>query len=826
MKIKKKKKFPQVPKVEEDDEDLEALRIAALRTVGAKSKAEIPRIRQPALLPEPVQTWADYQPCPTYDNQRRDWHRYFRNDRQPRQNGVRKDNNKFVWKNPMFDRERRAKYNRCTSLQNAYHPSRVNKNLIEIIPMEQDKGTTAIASNASTVKQMKIENESAQISKYDRYKDEESASEEEDTKESCSGRPTIATPKCERLERNESDYSANELETDEQSNLASDGPFVGATDDDDDDDENSNDSTPHSPSSSRTVDEEVDCDVLVMHDVEEENSLDRLIAEMENDVKCDITEKDEKKLSAEKQETNERKESSATKKSGPHSDICGDKNGAMVSTAIPSSNKNESRSISPRPVQKSLRKRQRSLSPKPQQWNKSPTRRSPRRSPRRIPLPPKKGPRESPRARSPPRRGSPPGSRFDMRERSPKIFEPSRRSPMRRNSPRERSPKVFESSRRSPIRRNSPRDRSPKAFEQRRSPRGRASTRPISRSGSPRHTKIVRSRSPRQSPVRISPRGRSPPERRRRSPIDCARKRKRTPTPVKLDDTTTTTPTTTTTSRTIKRGEASPVRKQSSSPDTAIQSADPILEARRRKFENVKLIDPINDNKKIKITKKEDIAKKMDLEEQETIDEEYSELCLTDDYLFDAFEVENIESDEESPPNPVPVLVVPVVERIEKDKTKKKNKHKKRSKELYKIGKNLRGELPLSVRINERKIEKGAPGDEGDDLRVEISRRRAEKLNRGTRIDSAQARLLQTAVKGVVNEYVNVFLFFTFSPFSRYNNIFLRFFTELRRKMPRPDINRNERIQSQDESLYSHAQYQQQQQPYPILMVSPTQDNI
>lgn len=42
--------------------------------------------------------------------------------------------------------------------------------------------------------------------------------------------------------------------------------------------------------------------------------------------------------------------------------------------------------------------------------------------------------------------------------------------------------------------------------------------------------------------------------------------------------------------------------------------------------------------------------------------------------------------------------------------------------------------------------------DEEADLRTELSRRRAERLNRTVPIQSA--RLLQSAFKGVVNEYV------------------------------------------------------------------------
>ncbi|XP_017888254.1 uncharacterized protein LOC108629855, partial [Ceratina calcarata] len=104
------------------------------------------------------------------------------------------------------------------------------------------------------------------------------------------------------------------------------------------------------------------------------------------------------------------------------------------------------------------------------------------------------------------------------------------------------------------------------------------------------------------------------------------------------------------------------------------------------------------------------------------------------------------------------------------EKERSSKKKKKRDKELYQVGK-LKSELPLSERIGKDKkckkrkdhISDGSSEDmeaifedlvvdKESDLRTELSRRRAERLNRTVPIQSA--RLVQSAFKGVVNEVV------------------------------------------------------------------------
>lgn len=254
----------------------------------------------------------------------------------------------------------------------------------------------------------------------------------------------------------------------------------------------------------------------------------------------------------------------------------------------------------------------------------------------------------------------------------------------------------------------------------------------------------------------------------------------------------------------IYKREASPTRKNASSPDIVRSKAkqrettaskggskdsnettsnDPVLEARRRKFECNKPIDPIHDNKKIKLSKRENANKKIDVPEEpepvnspkvqksSKVSDEYedaaeTDLCLTDDYVSEV--LEDVVSGESSPTNTVSVCVDMVPIKVEKERSKKK---KKRDKEIYQVGKLKSGELTLSERIaketkcKKRKDRVASPVDssperatvvedltvdEEGDLRTELSRRRAERLNRAAPIQSA--RLLQSAFKGVVNE--------------------------------------------------------------------------
>lgn len=205
--------------------------------------------------------------------------------------------------------------------------------------------------------------------------------------------------------------------------------------------------------------------------------------------------------------------------------------------------------------------------------------------------------------------------------------------------------------------------------------------------------------------------------------------------------------------------------------------SDPVLEARRKKFESTRPIDPVNANKKIKLSKKHTTNMKVESSETteiplsgrkanktlEEFDVQQMDICLAASYEFEEFE-EVVE-------NTSPTIITSSVntcidvepQKTEKEKSMKKKK--KRDKELYQVGK-LKSELPLSERIGKDKkykkrkeinSEEGIDAifediavDEEGDLRTELSRRRAERLNRTVPIQSA--RLVQSAFKGVVNE--------------------------------------------------------------------------
>lgn len=204
-------------------------------------------------------------------------------------------------------------------------------------------------------------------------------------------------------------------------------------------------------------------------------------------------------------------------------------------------------------------------------------------------------------------------------------------------------------------------------------------------------------------------------------------------------------------------------------------TSDPVLEARRKKFESTRPIDPVNANKKIKLSKKHTTNTKVDSSEGtevplrktnktlEEFDVQEMDLCLAAaGYEFEEFE--------EAVENTSPTIITSSVntcidvepQKMEKEKSLKKKK--KRDKELYQVGK-LKNELPLSERIGKDKKCKKRKEivseenvdtifedivDEEGDLRTELSRRRAERLNRTVPIQSA--RLVQSAFKGVVNE--------------------------------------------------------------------------
>lgn len=205
--------------------------------------------------------------------------------------------------------------------------------------------------------------------------------------------------------------------------------------------------------------------------------------------------------------------------------------------------------------------------------------------------------------------------------------------------------------------------------------------------------------------------------------------------------------------------------------------SDPVLEARRKKFESTRPIDPVNANKKIKLSKKHTTNTKVEPSEGTEIQlsarkanktvEEYDvqemDLCLEVDYEFEECE----ETAENTSPSTFTSTINTCID-VEPQKTEKEKsskKKKKRDKELYQVGK-LKNELPLSERIGKDKkckkrkdivpepdvdaIFEDITIDEEGDLRTELSRRRAERLNRTVPIQSA--RLVQSAFKGVVNE--------------------------------------------------------------------------
>lgn len=207
---------------------------------------------------------------------------------------------------------------------------------------------------------------------------------------------------------------------------------------------------------------------------------------------------------------------------------------------------------------------------------------------------------------------------------------------------------------------------------------------------------------------------------------------------------------------------------------------DPVLEARRKKFESTRPIDPVNANKKIKLCKKYTASTKVEAPEAMEIQlsgvrkinkssDEYDvqevEMCLETSYEF-----EELEGTADASPGAITSSINTCIDvepqKVEKEKPSKKRK--KRDKELYQVGK-LKNELPLSERIGKDKkckkrkeIVSDGPSedvdaifedlaiDEEGDLRAELSRRRAERLNRPVPIQSA--RLVQSAFKGVVNE--------------------------------------------------------------------------
>ncbi|XP_032662572.1 serine/arginine repetitive matrix protein 1-like isoform X2 [Odontomachus brunneus] len=780
---------------DDDDEDLETLRMVALQSIRAKDTT---RNRQP-ILPQVTQvSRIPYKQRPIRRN-------YYNNRIPQRQNG------------------------------NVYYQSPRNPNLIAIVPVDEPSPLQQIET-VCPVKiektESKVEPCSQEISKFHRFKDNGSASEDEDMKE----QKNTTSVKTEVIAKEEPKEPLVKMEIQEEitESLQKNG--------EDQEEDNGNDD---------------DDDILLMADLEEEDSLERLMDEMEREMNVGKPlEKKEKKSSKGEGKNLTRHEEgnkSFDQRTKLDENCSGKKDRNNVATASSLTTvKSERRSISPHTANRVNQKR-RSLSPKSRSRKKSP-RRSPRRSP---PRQSRRSPRESMRYRSP--RRSP--SRYSPRPRSPKLSprrSPNRtssmkRSPPRKLSPRGRSPKLSSRSRsprpqrsRSPrrlSRSKSPRPRTPKIRSRSRSPQLSRSRTPRfspQRLSSPPHrspkSKSPRSPSRRLSPRRLPSRSRSPglsPLRRgssrlqspktsprrtpRRSPWSSPRnsprlsspRRRRSPkwSPKELSRKHGLRSATPDNPTGLHVRESSPTFKSSTTPEiprlkskqkeesyerpvTTVETMkepvevinDPVLEARRKKFESTRPIDPVNANKKIKLCKKYTVSTKV--EAPETIEvqlggirkinkssDEYDmqdvDLCLETSYEFEELEG----ADDESPSaitSSISTCIDVEPQKVEKEKPSKKRK--KRDKELYQVGK-LKNELPLSERIGKDKkckkrkdIVSDGPSedvdaifedlaiDEEGDLRAELSRRRAERLNRAVPIQSA--RLVQSAFKGVVNEVV------------------------------------------------------------------------
>ncbi|XP_011332230.1 serine/arginine repetitive matrix protein 1 isoform X2 [Ooceraea biroi] len=776
-------------KIEDDDEeDVEALRLAALKSLRKKEsvckKAALSQVQK--VLPQVTSS------------------------------------SRFPYKNP-WPMKKNFYNNRVQQKQNGnlYYHNHRNPNLISIVPLEEPMPFQQ-AQVACPIEKTEQSVESPQeISKFHRFKDSGSASEEEDTKDHKSVVITVKTEVVVKEETEESMEAENQEETAE--NLEKDESNQGEDCNDDDD------------------------DVLLMADLEEEDSLERLMDEMEREMNDGNKPSEKKKSSKGEAKVAEKTDDgkSCDQKARLEESGKKERNNATTSSLSVAVKVNR-RSISPHVTTRVSQKR-RSLSPRSRTRKKSPRRsplrrspvrqlkRSPResryRSPRRSPLSrysPRPSPRRSPNRtikRSPPRRLSPRGRspKLSPHSRSPRPHRSRspRRSP-RSRSPRPRSPKVSRSrsprlsrSRSprylSPLR--SPRSKSPRLSPRRSLPPRRLRSRSRSLAVSPARRGSPRLRSPKGSPRRTPPRLRSPrpssphrspwssprhsprlSPRRRRSPKWSPKEsRKHGPRSVSPDSrneyvkdpspTFKGTPT-----PELPRGKAKQkdeaYERPAATTETAKESVetvnDPVLEARRKKFESTRPIDPVNANKKIKLCKKHTANTKVEPAETTDIQlgstkklnktvEEYSvqeaDLSLEANYEFEDFE----EAVENTSPSAIsgPVNTCIEVEPPKKEKEKSTKKKRKRDKELYQVGK-LKSELPLSERIGKDKkckkrkevvaeedadtVFEDATIDEEGDLRTELSRRRAERLNRTVPIQSA--RLVQSAFKGVVNEVV------------------------------------------------------------------------
>nr|XP_050867685.1 serine/arginine repetitive matrix protein 1-like isoform X1 [Vespula vulgaris] len=739
---------------DDDDEDLEALRLAALQSLRTKDTLhnKRPSLTQlQKVVPQVTQIAR-----PSYKPQRLPRRAHFHNRLQQRQNG------------------------------NLYYPSPRNPNLIAIVPVDEHSELQNIeVTPAVNVEKTDIHADikAAEESKFHRYKDSGSGSEEDDQKGHTNNLPQL---------KGES-VKTSSIENEDATKQKENQPEVIDDSQKNEEEEDINDD---------------DDDILLMADLEEEDSLERLMDEMEREMNVDKPiEKKEKESNKKDSKQGDENIIQEAKKNEENSNRKENNNHA---TSFTINVRCERRSVSPH-ISSGVSQKRRSLSPKSRSRKRSP-RRSPRRSPlRQI----KKSQREMTKYKSPVRRS--PHRKLSPRIRSPRL-SPHSRSPKLLRS---RSPRILSRSRSPPRPTRSPKitSRSPRLTRSRSPIRLSPQTRSRSKSTSPRRlspSKRVspRSRSPGFSPRRGSPRRMSPPKisprrspwssprnsprlspRRRKSPKVSPKElpRKHGPCSVSPDNTL----------NSLYIKESPPMHKRRLSPESYREKTkqkeensekvdsgdvkestdntinDSVLEARRRKFESTRPIDPVLANKKIKLSnsnKKTEVLDRTQTISTKKInkltDDDHNirdrDICLDTTYEFE----ELGDTMENTSPIPISSSINSCinVESSKTEKEKSSKKKKKRDKEIYQVGK-LKSELPLSERIGKDKkckkrkdiitevqnedvdaIFEDIAVDEEGDLRAELSRRRAERLNRSVPIQSA--RLVQSAFKGVVNEVV------------------------------------------------------------------------
>ncbi|XP_035724110.1 serine/arginine repetitive matrix protein 1-like isoform X1 [Vespa mandarinia] len=742
---------------DDDDEDLEALRLAALQSL--RTKDTLHNKRQSLTQLQKVVPQVTQIARPSYKPQRLPRRAHFHNRLQQRQNG------------------------------NLYYQSPRNPNLIAIVPVDEHSELQNIeittATNVEKTDTHHAGIKVAEESKFHRYKDTGSGSDEDDSKNHTNN---LLQLKGESVKTGSIENEDTTKKKETQSEVIDDSQKHEDEEDVNDDDD----------------------DILLMADLEEEDSLERLMDEMEREMNVDkLIEKKDKEIS---RKNNKQCDENVIQETKKNEENVNRKENNNHATSLTINVRCERRSVSPH-ITSGVSQKRRSLSPK----SRSSRKRSPRRSPRRSPLRQiKKSQREinkykSPVRRSPHRKLSPrirsprssPHSRSPklLRSRSPRILSRSRSPPRTIRSPKitSRSPRLTRS--RSPIKLSSQsRSRSKSTSPRRLSPSKRISPRSRSPGFSPR-----RGSPRRMSPPKISPR-RSPWSSPRNSPrLSPRRRRSPKVSPKELTrkhgGTCSVSPDNTLNSLYIR--ESPPMHKRRLSPESYREKTkqkeensdkidlsdvkdtidntvnDPILEARRKKFESTRPIDPLLANKKIKLSnanKKTEVLDRTQTISTKKInkltDDDHNvrdrDICLDTTYEFE----ELGDTMENNSPLPISSSINSCinVESSKTEKEKSSKKKKKRDKEIYQVGK-LKSELPLSERIGKDKkckkrkdiitevqnedvdaIFEDIAVDEEGDLRAELSRRRAERLNRSVPIQSA--RLVQSAFKGVVNEVV------------------------------------------------------------------------